>query len=102
MWTPCAGRGLARYTREPVLIDGALRWRDGPAQSGDATVLATAAQPFAAEGGLRLMSGNLGRGVIKVSAVAQEHRVIEAPARVFDFAAGAAARIRAGASWIVT
>ncbi|TWG88362.1 6-phosphogluconate dehydratase [Cupriavidus gilardii J11] len=79
-----AGRGLARYTREPVFSDGALRWREGASTSGDPAVLAPAAQPFAAEGGLRLMSGNLGRGVIKVSAVAPEHRVVEAPARVFD------------------
>ncbi|WP_416048084.1 phosphogluconate dehydratase [Cupriavidus basilensis] len=79
-----AGRGLARYTQEPVMIDGVLQWRDGAAVSGDATVLATAAEPFSAEGGLRLLQGNLGRGMIKVSAVADEHRVIEAPARVFD------------------
>lgn len=79
-----AGRGLARYTQEPVMIDGVLQWRDGAAVSGDATVLATAAEPFSTEGGLRLLQGNLGRGMIKVSAVADEHRVIEAPARVFD------------------
>ncbi|MBO4120121.1 phosphogluconate dehydratase [Cupriavidus gilardii] len=79
-----AGPGLARYAQEPVLEDGALRWRDGPAQSGDAQVLASIARPFDPEGGLRLMSGNLGRGVIKVSAVAPEHRIVEAPARVFD------------------
>ena len=78
------GRGLARYTEEPVMTDGALRWRDGPTTSGDATVLAPASAPFSSEGGLRLMAGNLGRGVIKVSAVADEHRVVEAPARVFD------------------
>ncbi|MDR3380070.1 phosphogluconate dehydratase [Cupriavidus basilensis] len=79
-----AGRGLTRYTQEPVMIDGVLQWRDGAAVSGDATVLATAAEPFSAEGGLRLLQGNLGRGMIKVSAVANEHRVVEAPARVFD------------------
>ncbi|WP_432259741.1 phosphogluconate dehydratase [Cupriavidus sp. TMH.W2] len=79
-----AGPGLARYAQEPVMADGVLRWRDGAAQSGDAQVLATAAAPFSAEGGLRLMQGNLGRGVIKVSAVAPEHRVVEAPVRVFD------------------
>ncbi|NSX17694.1 phosphogluconate dehydratase [Cupriavidus taiwanensis] len=79
-----AGPGLARYTQEPVMADGVLRWRDGAAHSGDPQVLATAAAPFSAEGGLRLMQGNLGRGVIKVSAVAPEHRVVEAPVRVFD------------------
>ncbi len=79
-----AGPGLARYAQEPVLHDGALHWREAPAQSGDAQVLAPIAQPFDPEGGLRLMSGNLGRGVIKVSAVAPEHRIVEAPARVFE------------------
>ncbi|MEN7528571.1 phosphogluconate dehydratase [Cupriavidus sp. DL-D2] len=79
-----AGRGLARYTQEPVMTDGVLRWRDGPTVSGDASVLAPASAPFSAEGGLRLMAGNLGRGVIKVSAVADEHRVVQAPARVFE------------------
>ncbi|CAG2127893.1 phosphogluconate dehydratase [Cupriavidus plantarum] len=79
-----AGRGLARYAQEPVMTDGKLTWRDGPAESGDKTVLAPASAPFSHEGGLRLMAGNLGRGVIKVSAVAEEHRLIEAPARVFE------------------
>ncbi|MCO4890390.1 phosphogluconate dehydratase [Cupriavidus sp. WGtm5] len=79
-----AGPGLARYAQEPVMTDGVLRWRDGAATSGDPQVLAPAGAPFSAEGGLRLMQGNLGRGVIKVSAVAPEHRVVEAPVRVFD------------------
>jgi phosphogluconate dehydratase len=91
-----AGRGLTHYTREPVMDDGVLRWRDGPAYSGDAQVLATAAAPFSAEGGLRLMDGNLGRGVIKVSAVAPEHRIVEAPARVFDSQEALQAAFEAG------
>ena len=91
-----AGHGLARYTQEPVMIDGVLQWRDGAATSGDATVLATAAEPFSAEGGLRLLQGNLGRGMIKVSAVAPEHRVVEAPARVFDSQEGLQAAFDAG------
>ncbi|TDF62443.1 phosphogluconate dehydratase [Cupriavidus sp. L7L] len=79
-----AGPGLARYTQEPVMRDGVLQWREGATASGDAQVVASAAAPFSPEGGLRLMQGNLGRGVIKVSAVAPEHRVVEAPVRVFD------------------
>ncbi|WP_341248295.1 phosphogluconate dehydratase [Cupriavidus pauculus] len=79
-----AGRGLKHYTREPVMVDGVLRWRDGPTVSGDASVVAPASAPFSPEGGLRLMAGNLGRGVIKVSAVSDEHRIVQAPARVFD------------------
>ena len=79
-----AGRGLSRYTREPFLEDGELVWRDGPTESLEQSVLRPIAQPFSAEGGLRLMQGNLGRGVMKVSAVAPEHQVVEAPALVFE------------------
>ena len=78
------GRGMRTYTKEPFMIEGKLEWRDAPAQSGDDNVIRTAANPFSADGGLRLMKGNIGRSVIKVSAVAPEHRVIEAPAIVFD------------------
>jgi phosphogluconate dehydratase len=76
--------GLARYQAEPALVDGALVWRDGPRQSHDSSVLAPAAKPFSANGGLKLLDGNLGRAVIKVSAVQPERRVTEAPAIVFD------------------
>ncbi|WP_010483382.1 phosphogluconate dehydratase [Pseudomonas sp. S9] len=79
-----AGHGLSRYTQEPFLEDGKLVWRDGPSKSHDETVLRPVANPFSAEGGLRVMEGNLGRGVMKVSAVALEHQVVEAPARVFE------------------
>ena len=78
------GHGMRAYTQEPFMIDGKLEWRDAAAQSGDDNVIRTAANPFSADGGLRLMKGNIGRSVIKVSAVAPEHRVIEAPAIVFD------------------
>jgi phosphogluconate dehydratase len=82
--TTVAGGGLSAYRQEPALVDGALVWRDGLAESGDASVLTRAARPFSADGGLRLMQGNLGRGVIKISAVAPEHRHVRAPAIVFD------------------
>lgn len=80
-----AGHGLHRYTAEPFL-DGAgeLVWRDGPAESLDKTVLRGVADPFAPDGGLRVLEGNLGRAVVKTSAVAADHRVVTAPARVFD------------------
>ena len=78
------GHGMRAYTKEPFMIEGKLEWRDAAAQSGDDNVIRTAANPFSADGGLRLMKGNIGRSVIKVSAVAPEHRVIEAPAIVFD------------------
>ena len=79
-----AGAGLARYREEPVLDDGVLAWRPAPGKSGDDSVLRPAARPFDPDGGLKLLSGNLGRAVIKTSAVKPEHRVVEAPALVFD------------------
>jgi phosphogluconate dehydratase len=75
--------GLGAYRAAPALTDSGLDWQPVAAVSGDNTVLRAAAEPFAADGGLRLLQGNLGRSVIKVSAVAPEHRVVEAPARVF-------------------
>jgi phosphogluconate dehydratase len=79
-----AGRGLRAYTQEPWLSAEGLAWRAAPAQSGDLNVLRPASAPFSADGGLKLLRGNLGRSVIKVSAVKSEHRIVEAPARVFD------------------
>ena len=79
-----AGSGLEAYTQEPWLSPEGLAWRAAPSQSGDTSVLRPASDPFSSDGGLKLMRGNLGRSVIKVSAVKNEHRVVEAPARVFD------------------
>jgi phosphogluconate dehydratase len=76
--------GLARYREEPFLVDGKITWRPGPKESGDRAVLRSAKEPFSSDGGLKLLKGNLGRAVIKVSAVKPEHRVVEAPAIVFD------------------
>ncbi|WP_423759168.1 phosphogluconate dehydratase [Burkholderia sp. NLJ2] len=82
--TTVAGKGLSHYTREPKLIDGKLTWVDGAAESHDTKVLRGIGDPFQPDGGLRLMQGRLGRGVIKISAVAPEHRKVTAPAIVFD------------------
>ncbi|RQS06427.1 phosphogluconate dehydratase [Burkholderia sp. Bp9002] len=82
--TTVAGRGLSHYTKEPKLIDGKLTWVDGAAESHDTKVLRAIGEPFQPDGGLRLMQGRLGRGVIKISAVAPEHRKVSAPAIVFD------------------
>jgi len=90
------GGGLAHYAEEPTLIDGELQWRPAPQDSGDASVLRPAANPFSADGGLKLLRGNLGRGVIKTSAVADQHRVLEAPALVFDDQAAVSAAFAAG------
>lgn len=78
------GHGLRNYTLEPRLEAGELIHVAGVTESADTTVLRTAAKPFDTEGGLRLLSGNLGRCVIKISAVAPEHRVVEAPVKVFE------------------
>ncbi|PMS23206.1 phosphogluconate dehydratase [Trinickia dabaoshanensis] len=82
--TTVMGKGLSRYTEEPRLVDGQLAWVPGPDQSGDTKVLRPIGEPFQPDGGLRLMQGKLGRGVIKISAVAPEHRAVRAPAIVFD------------------
>jgi phosphogluconate dehydratase len=79
-----AGHGLSRYTQEPFLEDGKLVWREGPLHSLDESILRPVARPFSPEGGLRVMEGNLGRGVMKVSAVALENQVVQAPCRVFQ------------------
>jgi phosphogluconate dehydratase len=79
-----AGAGLAHYTREPHLVDGRLAWRDAPAASRDTEVLRGVNHPFSADGGLKVLRGNLGRAVIKVSAVHPQHHVVEAPALVFN------------------
>ncbi|QSX35154.1 phosphogluconate dehydratase [Shewanella avicenniae] len=79
-----AGYGLRRYTQEPKLIDGNLVWVDGPTVSLDTEVLAPIAQAFQPNGGLKLLKGNLGRAVMKVSAVNPKFRVVEAPAVVID------------------
>lgn len=78
------GGDLRQQALEPWLDDLALRWREPPTQSRDAEIVRGVADPFDREGGLRRLQGNLGRAVVKVSAVAPEFRRIEAPARVFD------------------
>jgi len=77
------GRGLRDYTREPTLRDGKLDWTDGPTQPLDDTIVRTPGNAFAPDGGIKVLDGNLGRCVIKTSAVKPEHQVVEAPAIVF-------------------
>ncbi|MEX0350385.1 MAG: phosphogluconate dehydratase [Paracoccaceae bacterium] len=94
--TTVAGQGLAEYTREPKLIDGALVWQDGAGTSLNDKILRPAADPFQDTGGLSRLSGSLGTGVMKVSAVAPEHRIVEAPVRVFDDQEQVKAAFKAG------
>jgi phosphogluconate dehydratase len=77
------GDGLGRFCVEPTLEGKQLEWRDVQAATLDAEILRPASDPFDKEGGLRLVQGNIGRAVVKVSAVAPEHHKICAPARVF-------------------
>ncbi len=81
-----AGKGgMRRYCDEPFLSEnGELVWQQGPTTSLDSEVIANCEQPFSKEGGLRLLQGNLGRSVIKISAVKPEYRVIQAPAIIFN------------------
>jgi len=78
-----AGTGLAAYTREPKLRDGVLGWEEGAREPGDRNILRTIDDPFQDQGGLAVLEGNLGRSVMKVSAVKPDRHVVEAPARVF-------------------
>ena len=82
--TTILGRGLRAHCAEPFLRDTDVIWNPVPARSGDESVLRPVAAPFAADGGLILVEGNLGRAVMKISAVKPEHRTVEAPALVFD------------------
>ena len=91
-----AGPGLQPYTQVPSLGATGLTWTDVPAASGDEAVLRPAARPFSPNGGLRLLQGNLGRAVTKVSAVKPEHHHILAPARVFDSQEALQAAYKAG------
>lgn len=91
-----AGFGLSRYTLEPWLDDGQLSWREGAKNSYDLEVIADIDHPFSHHGGTKLLSGNLGRGVMKTSAVPVENQVIEAPAIVFNNQNDIAPRFAAG------
>ena len=79
-----AGKGLGRYTEDPKLTDKGLQWHKGPVASLNTKILRPADDPFQATGGLKRLAGNLGDAVIKISAVAAEHHLIEAPVIVFD------------------
>ncbi|RFB81369.1 phosphogluconate dehydratase [Methylovirgula sp. 4M-Z18] len=78
-----SGTPLGDYRRDPWLDNGTLKWRPTVAKSLDESVLRPAAEPFSEDGGLKMLTGNLGRAVIKISAVKPEHRKVRAPARIF-------------------
>lgn len=79
------GEGLDSYTRKPEIdADRNISWGPTITESGDDTILATADKPFAPEGGMRTVAGNLGTGVVKISAVEEQYQVIEAPCKIFE------------------
>ncbi|AVF02803.1 MULTISPECIES: phosphogluconate dehydratase [Devosia] len=90
------GTGLSGYTVEAKLIEDTLSFEQAPEESALPKVLTSTKTPFQPTGGLKLLKGNLGRSVIKVSAVKPEHRVVEAPARVFHGQEGLQAAFKAG------
>ena len=92
MW----GESMASYLQEPVLRKGQLHWQSAPKHSGDPAVIASLETPFDTEGGLRLLKGNLGRALIKVSAVAPEFHRIDAPAVLIASQGELQARFEAG------
>ncbi len=81
--TTILGEGLDRFLNEPFLDGGELAWRECQPASLDRDIVRPVSEPFDTEGGIRLVEGNLGRAIVKVSAVKPEHRSLEAPARVF-------------------
>jgi phosphogluconate dehydratase len=91
-----AGKGLAAYTTEPWLDGDRLAWRPGAERSLDETILRPVSSPFEVEGGIRLLTGSLGRGVIKISSVPPDRRRIDAPAAVFESQAAFSAAFKAG------
>ncbi len=80
----CLGVPFADFIREPTFENGELSWNDPVEASLDPAILTTPEAPFAPEGGVRLLTGNLGRSVIKISAVAEEHQAVRAPAVVLE------------------
>lgn len=90
------GGTMADYAAEPVLEDDQLRWRAATAETRDDAMLRPVAAPFSPDGGMRLLVGNLGRAIMKTSAVAEDRWTIEAPCRIFDTQAAVQAAFKAG------
>ena len=91
-----AADDLTAYGQEPVLDGDMLAWRDAPAETADETMLRPPANPFRADGGMRLVTGNLGRATFKTSAVDEARWTVEAPVRVFADQNDALAAFKAG------
>jgi phosphogluconate dehydratase len=90
------GSGLTSYRQEPYLKEGKVDWRDTPTESLDKDIIASIDSPYSNEGGLKLLTGKLGRAVIKTSAIKLEHQIVEAPARIFSDQASVKVAFEAG------
>jgi phosphogluconate dehydratase len=82
--TTILGQGLAQFTQEPFIQEGTLAWRPGASTSLNESILRPATNPFSADGGIRIITGNIGRSVVKTAAVSEEHMIIQAEAIVFQ------------------
>lgn len=91
-----SGSSLGDYATEPFMIDGQLTWRESPPAGDNADILSTVTKPFRVKGGLKLLAGNLGRAVTKISAVDPANWLIEAPCRIFDSQEAVQASFKAG------
>ncbi|HOY76745.1 MAG TPA: phosphogluconate dehydratase [Hyphomonadaceae bacterium] len=90
------GQGLEAYTQEPWIDGDKLSWRPAAEKSLDENILRPISNPFELEGGIRLLKGSLGRGIIKISSVPKDRRVIDAPAAVFESQADFTAAFKSG------
>lgn len=91
-----SGKGLRAYAQEPYMQGEVLTWRDSPVAGDQAEIISTVSAPFREKGGIKLLSGNLGRAVTKISAVDPANWLIEAPCRIFDSQEDAQASFKAG------
>ncbi len=82
--TTVLGQGLAQFTQEPFIQEGTLAWRPGATTSLNESILRPATNPFSEDGGIRIITGNIGRSVVKTAAVSEEHMIIQAEALVFQ------------------
>jgi phosphogluconate dehydratase len=90
------GGAMADYAAEPLLVEDELHWQAAPAETRDDAMLRPVAAPFSPDGRMRLLAGNLGRAIMKTSAVAEDRWTIEAPARIFDNQDAVLAAFKAG------
>ncbi|MEY4217450.1 MAG: hypothetical protein RLZZ68_1907, partial [Bacteroidota bacterium] len=82
--TTILGQGLAQFTQEPFIQEGTLAWKPGATTSLNESILRPATNPFSEDGGIRIITGNIGRSVVKTAAVSEEHLTIQAEALVFQ------------------